>query len=41
MKEVNVDLLHEKLVTLENVTKKVNHPNKEKTEHGSKPFPCI
>ena len=29
-KEVNVDLLHEKLMILENVAKKVNHQNKEK-----------
>ena len=42
-KEVNVDLLHEKLVTLENVAKKVNHQNKEKLNmvlnsfHANKP----
>ena len=29
-KEINVDLLHEKQVTLKKVGKKVNHQNKEK-----------
>lgn len=30
-KEVNTDLLHEKLVTLENLTRKTNHVDQEKT----------